>query len=372
MQTLSRRSLLMAGAAASIAPAFSRIALAQSAPEKHFAPKANDWRTFEVSTSVTVPDGQGRTRLWLPVPNIDNDYQRGADTHWTGNASKVTLVDDKSQGVRFVQAEFDADVAKPQLTVTSRVSARNRIIDWSKTGTPSEDPAVLKANLQPTRFQPIDGPVRDAALAATAGASSDVEKVRGIYKWIVSTCHREPSVRGCGTGDVVALLQNQGFGGKCADLSGLFVSMARSVGVPARDVYGLRVAPSAFGYKELGGVPDKLSGAQHCRAEAWLSQYGWVAMDPADVLKVMRQETAEWIKDVNDPLVAPVNDALFGNWEGNWIGWNSADDIVLPGSSAKVSLPFLMYPQGEGEKGRFDDLSPDAFRYAITSREISA
>ncbi|MDB5428879.1 MAG: transglutaminase domain protein, partial [Phenylobacterium sp.] len=161
-------------------------------------------------------------------------------------------------------------------------------------------------------------------------------------------------------------------GGKCADLSALFVAMCRSVGVPARDVYGLRVAPCAFGYRELGGNPAKLTGEQHCRAEVYLSQYGWVAMDPADVLKVMRQEKPEWIRDARTPPIAPVNKALFGSWEGNWVGWNTAHVIRLPGSGAKSTLPFLMYPQGQNDAGRFDELAPDSFRYTIAARELTA
>jgi transglutaminase-like putative cysteine protease len=147
------------------------------------------------------------------------------------------------------------------------------------------------------------------------------------------------------------------------------------VGVPARDVYGLRLVPSAFGYRELGGNPANLKGAQHCRAEVYLRRHGWVAMDPADVLKVMRQETAEWIKDPKNPVAAPVFKGLFGGWEGNWVGWNTVHDIVLPGSAvitAKNTLPFLMYPQGENAAGRFDELAPDAFRYTIAARELSS
>src|SRR5690606_39336650 len=52
---------------------------------------------------------------------------------------------------------------------------------------------------------------------------------------------------------------------------------------------------------------------------------GWVAMDPADVLKVMRQESKEWIKDPAHPLAKPVEAGLFGGWEGNWVGYNHAN-----------------------------------------------
>ena len=62
---------------------------------------------------------------------------------------------------------------------------------------------------------------------------------------------------------------------------------------------------------------------------------------------------------------------LFGRWEGNWVGWNTAHDITLPSSAGKGTLPFLMYPNGENAKGRFDELSPDTFRYAISARQIT-
>jgi transglutaminase-like putative cysteine protease len=149
----------------------------------------------------------------------------------------------------------------------------------------------------------------------------------------------------------------------------LFVGLCRAVGLPARDVYGLRVAPSAFGYKELGGISAKLQGAQHCRAEVYLKGYGWVAMDPADVAKVMRQETAQWIMDPRNPVVAPVNRVLFGGWEGNWMAYNTAHDLTLP-SSKGDRLGFFMYPIAENDEGRFDSYAPDDFKYQITAKEI--
>jgi transglutaminase-like putative cysteine protease len=168
------------------------------------------------------------------------------------------------------------------------------------------------------------------------------------------------------------MLETGNLGGKCADLNAVFVSLCRASGIPARDVYGLRLAPSAFGYRELGANSANLKGAQHCRAEAYLAGHGWVAMDPADVLKVMRQETGEWIKDPQHPVARPVHAGLFGRWEGNWVGWNTAHDVRLPGSAGKATLPFLMYPNGENASGRFDELAADSFVYTISARELAA
>ncbi|HSB22209.1 MAG TPA: transglutaminase domain-containing protein [Burkholderiaceae bacterium] len=365
---MNRRTLLIAGAAAATLPA-GWSALAQQ--PRRFEPQLGAWRTFEVTTTVQVADAKGTSKVWLPVPDINTDYQQSLDNDWSGNASVARIASDPARGVRMLYAEFPAGVSAPTLSLTSRVRTRNRAVDWSTKNAAAEDPAVLRAYLEPTELIPVDGIVRKTALEATRGASSEVDKVHGIYRWVVTHAHREPKVRGCGNGDIKTMLETDNLGGKCADLNAIFVGLCRSAGIPARDIYGLRLAPSAFGYRELGANPANLKGAQHCRAEAYLRGHGWVAMDPADVLKVMRQETPDWIKDVNHPLVAPVNKALFGSWEGNWVGWNTGHDITLPGSAAKETLPFLMYPNGENSSGRFDELAPDNFRYTISARELT-
>ena len=365
--SIQRRRLLQAGLAATLPlPAF-----AAKAQERRFEPRVGPWRTFEVMTTVNVAEPSGRTQIWLPVPDIDSDWQRSLDNSWIGNPTSARLVSDPARGVRMLHAEFAESTIAPTLVLTSRLQTRNRAVDWSEPGNVGEDPAVLRTNLAPTELLPVDGIVHETALEATRGARTDVDKVRGIYSWVVAHAHREPKTRGCGAGDIKTMLETGNLGGKCADLNAIFVGLCRSAGVPARDVYGLRLAPSAFGYKELGSNSASLKGAQHCRAEAFLSGYGWVAMDPADVLKVMRQETPEWIKDPKNPVVAPVMTGLFGRWEGNWVGWNTAHDITLPGAAGKGTLPFLMYPNGENSSGRFDELSPDTFKYTIAAREIA-
>ncbi|MFH7043147.1 transglutaminase family protein [Paucibacter sp. JuS9] len=362
---MNRRTVMLTGACAAVLPGAAR---AQA--ERRFAPQVGDWRTFELSLSVAVADHQGTTRVWLPLPDIETDFQRTLGHSWTGNAAQARVVADAARDTRMLYAEFPAEVKEPVLTVTTRLQTRSRAVDWSKPGKASEDPEVLRAALSPTELLPLDGIVRKTALEVTAGAKTDQDKVRAIYQWVVAKAHREPKVRGCGMGDIKSMLETGNLGGKCADLNAIFVGLCRSVGVPARDLYGLRLVPSAFGYRELGANPAGLKGAQHCRAEVFLKQYGWVAMDPADVLKVMRQETPEWIKDPAHPVAAPVMKGLFGSWEGNWVAYNRAHDLHLPGSSAKASLPFLMYPQGENRSGRFDELAPDSFKYTIAAKEI--
>lgn len=366
---LSRREAVQVMLGSLATAAWPRVIVAQSADVRRFEPVPGAWRTFEVETVVTLrkPPGSVAT-LWIPTPVVNTDWQRSMDSTWSGNARSMRLA--TAGNAQCFVAEFDAEEKEPSVTLTSRVQTRNRAVNWSEKSV-AEDESSLVKWLAPTAYKPTDGIVLKIAEQIVAGAQTDKDKARRIYDWIIVNTYREPKVRGCGLGDIKFMLESGDLGGKCADLNGLFVGLCRAAGIPARDNFGLRVAPSEFGYRELGGNPAKLEGAQHCRAEVYLRGYGWVAADPADVAKVMRQETGEWIKDADHPVVAPVRKALFGRWEGNWIAYNAASDVQLPGSSGKP-LPFLMYPQAESSGRRTDPLDAESFSYKIHAREITA
>jgi len=185
---------------------------------------------------------------------------------------------------------------------------------------------------------------------------------------VVENTERNPKTRGCGVGDIKAMLESRALNGKCADLNALFVGLVRAAGVPARDVYGIRVADSARGYKSLGKAAD-ITRAQHCRAEFYAQGIGWIPVDPADVRKVILEEKPNLT--LTDYVVKEVRTMLWGGWEGNWMGYNYAHDVRLPGSS-RAPVPFLMYPQAENAQGRLDALDADNFRYQIISREVAA
>ena len=370
--TTARRSLLK-GVASMGALSLSPLAFAQATSpattptsDRVFTPQPGKWRTFEVTTRVDVLKTDGVTRVWLPVPSVNSDWQKSENSSFSSNGV-TRLRTDSLQSVQMLYAEFPASVDKPYVEITSRVQTQNRAP--SANSPVIEDAATLKYFTRATALLPTDGIVKTTATKAIAGANTDLEKVRAIYDWIVANAWREPKVRGCGEGDIKTMLETGNLGGKCADINALFVGLCRSVGIPARDVYGLRLVPSAFGYKELSGNSANLKGAQHCRAEAYIKGQGWLAMDPADVAKVMRLETPEWIKSNQHPVVKPVYQALFGGWEGNWVAWNMAHDLSLPQSKGE-RLGFFMYPIGENNEGRFDSYAPDDFKYQISAREI--
>jgi transglutaminase-like putative cysteine protease len=221
-----------------------------------------------------------------------------------------------------------------------------------------------------TDLLPVDGIVKETAEGITAGKTKDADKARALYEWIVENTFRNAKVKGCGLGDVASMLKTGNLNGKCADLNALYVAMARSVGLPARDLYGIRVAPSQFGYKALGAGSTVITKAQHCRAEVWLSGSGWTPVDPADVRKVVLEEPPANL-GMSDLKVLAARKTLLGAWEGNWVAFNVAHDVKLPGANLDP-LPFLMYPQAEDKSGLVDPYDPDAFKYTITARELTS
>ena len=76
-------------------------------------------------------------------------------------------------------------------------------------------------------------------------------------------------------------------------------------------------------------------------------------------------------RPIGDEMVKAARARLFGSWEMNWMAFNFAHDVALPGSR-RPPVGFLMYPEAETAEGRVDSLDPDSFQYEITSREIVA
>ena len=334
--------------------------------------EVSSWRTYEVTTSVRVLKPSGRTRIWLPQPLTDNTgFQKLLSSSVQCDGGRTSIHEDRRSGMKMLMAEFPAD-SLPILATTQRISTRNWFVDLEAPSQATHHAVShdIARFLQPTRYVPTDGIVKETADKITKGATTDLDKIHAIYEWIVVNTYRNPKVRGCGRGDIRPMLELGDLGGKCADLNALFVGLAKASGIPARDVYGIRIDRSYFEAKSLGTSSDRIEKAQHCRAEVYLSGFGWVPMDPADVRKVILEEPPGNLP-VSDSKVQAARKRLFGSWEMNWMAYNYAQDVELPGSSGS-SLAFFMYPQAETEEGRLDSLDPVNFRYEISSRELAA
>jgi transglutaminase-like putative cysteine protease len=353
-----RRTLLAASAlTTALAHPIGVRALAAEA-----APMAG-WRRFELTTRVTLLNSSGPAQLWLPLAQTSGGYQTAISPRWTGNGRAV-LVHDTCYGAAMLRGIWDGrNSAQQQIEVVQEVTTHDRGALNLLPLTAADRQLWTAA----TESVPTDSIVRETAEKITTGRTSPRDRLRAIYDWVVDTTWRNPETPGCGTGDFRTMLQTGNFGGKCADINGLAVGLARAAGFPARDVYGIRVADSRQ-FPALG-KSDEISKAQHCRAEVFLEDEGWFPLDPADVRKVVLDGKLALDSDA----VRALRDRLFGSWEMNWVGFNSATDIQLPGMPPQhqPNFAFLMYPCAFTTAGQPDCLDPARFRYEITSRELT-
>jgi transglutaminase-like putative cysteine protease len=233
-------------------------------------------RSGEVTLAVTIaaPDDSKDVRVWIPYPVSDN-VQDISDVKIDGNFSQSGIYREKETGNLALYAEWTKPTKNRAITLTFNATGRELV----KRDFPAEEagiPVEVKEYLKSTRFLPTDGKVKEIASSITNDRQKISEKARAVYQWVVENTVRDPDVIGCGTGEVDKVLAKRG--GKCADISSVFVSIARAAGVPAREVFGLRL-----GKKDN----QDMTKGHHCWSEFYVPNYGWVPADPADVRKLM-------------------------------------------------------------------------------------
>ena len=294
-----------------------------------------------------------QVRLWIPYPMSD-ETQRITDVAIRGNYSSTGVYREDRYGVTILFVEWDAPTSKRTMTYSFRVKRKEiSVKEFPGTELPLSR-EEFSLYLSPTRRGPTDGEVAALAARISGEKSSVREKARAVYDWIVENMHRDPDVKGCGLGEVTALLTS--LAGKCADIHSVFVALARAAGVPAREIFGLRLPP---------GKEGEITGWQHCWAEFYLPGKGWVVVDPADVRKAILT------KKISLEEAKPIREYYFGAVDEKRVEFGTGRDLVLTPAQAGEPLNYFMYPYAEAD-GRplNEDLYGDNIGYRIHYREM--
>jgi transglutaminase-like putative cysteine protease len=311
----------------------------------------------KVSYRVSVKVPGKTTSLWLPLPS-DTDYQKVISSHYHGTYSEAGIFAETVYGVSALHARWSEPAVAKEITLSIDADIRARHADLGLDGVNEELPESVRVFLEPTAHIPTDGIVKQYADKITNGATNAVAKVRAIYGWTIENTRRDSSTALCGLGDVKSMLEGGQLCGKCVDINSLFVALARAVGIPAREVYGIRVADSELA-KPLGKSGD-ISTAQHCKSEVYLSGYGWVSVDPADVAKALEEK-------LSADEVQKIRTYLFGSCEANWLAFNHGRDFMLNRPQSGLPLNYFMYPYCEVDGKR---ISADGLRFTYEIMSI--
>ena len=332
-------------------------------PPVKAAEPPSSWRTFEIITTVKLKAASGQTRLWLPLPlNQDTLFQRTLGHSWNGNPEMSSMRRLPDGDLEVFHSEW-TDGSDGRFQIKTLVTTADRHFDISKRTVAPEREDILRRNLQASSLIPNDGLAHQQGERIIGRIKDPVAQAKAIYDWVVDNTTYDPALPGSGTGNVRQQFIRGQYGGRSADINGLFVSICRAIGIPARCVYGLRVGPSRL-FRSLGLTSEDATRAQHVRAEFYVPGFGWIPVDPSDVRRAI---ALEGLSDRDSKLLS-LKKVLFGVWEMNWIAYNVGSDIVLPGQDG--TLPFLILPQLESREGRRDGTNPPAFEFTINSRRV--
>ena len=301
---------------------------------------------FDLSSHDSTEESQ----LWIPYPMSDRD-QLISNIHISGDYAESAVYSDRKFSTPILYARWDKGQSSRKLRFSfdverKEVKRRNfpkREAAW--------DPADYALYLAPTSLGPIDGEVKILAEQITKGKTTVLAKAHAIYDWICENMYRDPKTKGCGAGNVCLLIGQPG--GKCTDIHSVFVSLARAVGVPAREIFGIRLG------KKDG---QDISSWQHCWAEFYLPGYDWVPVDPADVLKKMLTEKLP----LNSKKATYYREYFWGGWDQYRVKLAMGRDIQLNPRQYGQKLNSFGYPFAQIGKKTLDWLDPASFGYKIT------
>jgi len=231
-------------------------------------------RTFVFTYDVVVPSPPaGAVHLWVPLP-VEDDAQAVEDLAIVATIPGGLETEGIHGNVYWHGQNLLADGA-PEIRVSIRAVVRRRSADV-------EAPGELGATerdryLSPNSRVPVGA---DEALLAPilgeirAGSAADVASPRAIYDWVVDNVTYKKTGTGWGNGDVFWACSERT--GNCTDFHALFISLARTEGIPARFEMGFPIPE----HPRQGTVDG-----YHCWVRFWLDGQGWVPIDASEAAK---------------------------------------------------------------------------------------
>ena len=205
-------------------------------------------------------------------------YQRTLGHSWDGNTKLSSMRRLPDGDLEVFHSEWP-DGSEARFQIKTQVTTADRHFDVTKRTVAPEREDILRRNLQSSQLIPNDGLAHQLGERIVGRIKDPVAQAKAIYDWVVDNTIYDAALPGCGSGNVNQQLIRGQYGGRSADINGLFVAICRAIGIPARCVYGLRVGPSRL-FRSLGVNGEDATRAQHVRAEFYIPGFGWIPVRP--------------------------------------------------------------------------------------------
>jgi len=186
---------------------------------------------------------------------------------------------------------------------------------------PISTPELFSRSLGFERFVDVNDKTRLLAREIVGSEANLLSQARLLYDYVTGTMAYDAAQQSWKGSTEHALVCSIG---NCNDIHALFISLCRSVDIPARLILG-----QALELPPPGEVACELCG-YHCWAEFFAPGLGWVPVDASCACKYG-------------------NHALFGALEMNHVAWSVGRDILLVPVQRGDRVPFFAGPYVEVE-----------------------
>jgi len=305
-------------------------------------------RSFEFSYSATIgPVEAGREPIHVFIPLArSSDPQRIVNERIEATIPGRVEQEDR-YGNRFWHGTLAAPNGDPiEVRVVTRVE---RQVVARPAPTPGKralsDPErrELALFLGPNERVLVADELLDPILAEVrerAGSDDPARLARASYDWVVDNLEYKKVGSGWGNGDTFWACSERY--GNCTDFHALFISLARTLGIPARFEIGFPI-PEAIEASSIGGY--------HCWVQFFLPESGWFPIDASEAFKHPERR-----------------DLYYGTQPADRIHFSTGRDLRLGSDHKAGTLNYFIYPHVEVGGVVY----PGPIEHSFSFREVAA
>ena len=262
--------------------------------------------TFEFRYEVTLPPMEKPAKMWLPIPQSD----RFQTVEILSQKAPVEgeVITEQENGNKVLFMELSPEHGGEMVELAYRVKRLEKMP--YRDNTPAGD--YLGASL----LMPVGGRFQSLADSIIGAKRSEgtLMQARALYDY-VSDNMRYAKWKNYGNGDSVYACD--ALTGNCTEFHSLFISLARSVDIPARFAVGASI-PSD---RDEGGIDG-----YHCWAEFYAEGKWW----PIDISEANKYRA--------------LSTYYFGRHPANRIEFSRGRDLMPSPGPASGPINFLAYP----------------------------
>lgn len=261
---------------------------------------------FEFSYQVELPKINGNAKLWIPMASTDN-FQ-SIEILSINVPVEHKLLKDLEYDNSIMYMELNAQHSEKSIEIIYKVKRMEK-------GPIDEKKPSNNSYLSENRLMPVGGRFTDIAKEATMGRDgSDLIKARALYDYIIDNM-RYMKYGNYGNGDSNYACDART--GNCTEFHSFFISLARSLKIPARFAVGASI-PSD---RNEGGIDG-----YHCWAEFYAEGKWW----PIDISEANKYTALATY--------------YFGHHPANRIEFSKGRDLKVEPGPASGPINFLAYP----------------------------